>query len=103
MKIVCSKWKNVLVSMFSNIDRIKHKDFEPTMQDIFHIRQPTKGVASEEVVLKNIKLIVCDCAGQRTERKKWFHLFTDNHAVLFVAAVSEYDQVLVEDNKTVSF
>ncbi len=37
---------------------------------------------------------------QRNERKKWIHCFEGVTAVLFVAAVSEYDQVLYEDENT---
>ncbi len=35
--------------------------------------------------------------GQRNERRKWIHCFDDVTAVIFVAAISEYDQVLYED------
>lgn len=39
-----------------------------------------------------------DVGGQRNERKKWIHCFDEVTAVIFVAAISEYDQVLYEDN-----
>ena len=35
--------------------------------------------------------------GQRSERKKWLHCFESVTAVLFVVALSEYDQPLEED------
>jgi len=38
-----------------------------------------------------------DVGGQRNERKKWMHCFEGVTALLFVAAVSEYDQMLYED------
>jgi hypothetical protein len=31
--------------------------------------------------------------GQKNERKKWIHCFDNVNAVMFVAALSEYDQV----------
>jgi hypothetical protein len=34
-----------------------------------------------------------DVGGQRTERRKWIHYFDDTTAVMFVAAISAYDQV----------
>ncbi|VDN18279.1 unnamed protein product [Gongylonema pulchrum] len=43
---------------------------------------------------------VFDVGGQRSQRKKWIHCFDDAKAVIFVAALSEYDQVLSEDNTT---
>lgn len=38
-----------------------------------------------------------DVGGQRSERKKWIHCFDTVTAVIFLAAISEYDQVLIED------
>ncbi len=35
--------------------------------------------------------------GQRNERNKWIHCFQDATAIIFVVAVSEYDQTLDED------
>ena len=37
-----------------------------------------------------------DVGGQRNERKKWIHCFEDVTAVIFLAALSAYDQVLME-------
>jgi guanine nucleotide-binding protein G(i) subunit alpha len=41
-----------------------------------------------------------DVGGQRNERKKWIHCFEGVTAVIFVAALSEYDQILFEDAST---
>lgn len=38
-----------------------------------------------------------DVGGQRSERKKWIHCFENVTAILFVVAISGYDQCLVED------
>ena len=37
-------------------------------------------------------------AFKRNERKKWIHCFDEVNAVIFVAAISEYDQVCFEDS-----
>ncbi|MEQ2215944.1 hypothetical protein XENOCAPTIV_008230 [Xenoophorus captivus] len=37
-----------------------------------------------------------DVGGQRSERKKWIHCFENVTSVIFLAALSEYDQVLYE-------
>ncbi len=42
-----------------------------------------------------------DVGGQRSERRKWIHCFEDVTSITFIAAVSGYDQVCVEDNVTV--
>lgn len=44
---------------------------------------------------------VFDVGGQRSERKKWIHCFEDVNAIIFISAISEYDQVLYEDETTV--
>ncbi len=43
-----------------------------------------------------------DVGGQRSERKKWVHCFEGVHCLMFVAALSGYDQCLVEDKTAVS-
>ena len=45
-------------------------------------------------------LFQIDVGGQRNERRKWIHVFDDILLLMFVAAVSEFDQVLEEDNMT---
>lgn len=49
-----------------------------------------------------IEFRVFDVGGQRSERRKWIHCFDDVNAVIFIAAISEYDQRLREDDTTVS-
>ena len=40
-----------------------------------------------------------DVGGQRSERRKWIHCFEDVTAIIFVVALSEYDQMLYEDRQ----
>lgn len=55
------------------------------------------GIVEEEFAIGGTSFVMYDVGGQRNERKKWIHCFEDVTAVLFVAAISEYDQVLYED------
>ncbi len=41
-----------------------------------------------------------DVGGQRSERRKWIDCFDQVTAVIFVAALSEYDQTLAEAKRT---
>ena len=50
------------------------------------------------VIILNMSIRVTDVGGQRGERRKWIHCFTEVDAILYVAALSEYDQVLLEDS-----
>jgi guanine nucleotide-binding protein G(i) subunit alpha len=40
-----------------------------------------------------------DVGGQRSERKKWIHCFEAVTSIIFCVALSEYDQVLLEESK----
>lgn len=42
-----------------------------------------------------------DVGGQRSERRKWIHCFEKVTSIIFLAAVSEYDQVLYESENDV--
>ena len=42
-----------------------------------------------------------DVGGQRSERKKWIHVFDNVQVVLFLVAISGYDHALVEDRNGV--
>jgi len=83
-----------------SIERIYDPQFIPTEQDILHVRVSTMGVIEVTFVMKNKIWRVFDVGGQRSQRKKWIHCFDDAKAVIFVVALSEYDQVLSEDNTT---
>jgi guanine nucleotide-binding protein G(i) subunit alpha len=49
-----------------------------------------------------IKLIsMFDVGGQRSERKKWIHCFENVTSIIFCVALSEYDQVLLEESSQV--
>ena len=52
-----------------------------------------------EGLLIDIKLI--DVGGQRGERERWIRVFAENlTAVIFLTAISEFDQKLLEDDET---
>jgi guanine nucleotide-binding protein G(i) subunit alpha len=42
-----------------------------------------------------------DVGGQRSERKKWIHCFEGVTSIIFCTAISEYDQVLLEERSQV--
>ena len=44
-----------------------------------------------------LTISLIDVGGQRSERKKWLHCFENISAVLFMVAMSEYDQRLKEN------
>jgi hypothetical protein len=40
---------------------------------------------------------IVDVGGQRSERRKWIHCFENVTSLIFLVALSEYDQKLLED------
>jgi guanine nucleotide-binding protein subunit alpha len=42
-----------------------------------------------------------DVGGQRSERKKWIHCFENVTSIIFCVALSEYDQMLLEESNQV--
>lgn len=80
------------------IDRISEDDYIPTEADILRSRVRTTGIQEETYYIDAVEFVMFDVGGQRNERKKWIHCFDQVTAVIFVAAISEYNQVLYEDN-----
>lgn len=70
----------------------------PTDDDILLARVRTTGFNDQEFVFKDVRFRLIDVGGQQSERRKWIHMFAGVQAVLYVAALSEYDQTLYEDN-----
>jgi len=82
---------------FKNIDTIKMPDYLPDKDDILYSRVRTSGIVTESYVIDGTTFEMYDVGGQRNERKKWIHCFENVTAIIFVAAISEYDQKLFED------
>jgi len=78
------------------------RDFLPTDQDILRARLRTTGITETIFDTGNLTYRMFDVGGQRSERKKWIHVFDNVQVVLFLVAISGYDHVLVEDRNGVS-
>ncbi|CAJ0963857.1 unnamed protein product, partial [Mesorhabditis belari] len=83
-----------------DLERIASPSYRPTKEDYLHIRVPTTGVVQVNFPIKQCIFRVFDVGGQRSERRKWIHHFDDVNAVIYICAVNEYDQMLMEDNRT---
>ncbi len=79
------------------VKAIAAESYLPSDQDVLRSRVRTTGIVSNEFIIDGNKFQMYDVGGQRNERKKWIHCFEGVTAVLFVAAISEYDQNLYED------
>ncbi|KAI8074789.1 guanine nucleotide-binding protein subunit alpha [Gongronella butleri] len=82
---------------FDSINRIGDPNYVPTDQDVLRSRVKTTGITETTFVIQDLTYRMFDVGGQRSERKKWIHCFENVTAIIFLVAVSEYDQVLIED------
>ncbi|XP_047250168.1 guanine nucleotide-binding protein alpha-1 subunit isoform X2 [Capsicum annuum] len=88
-----------------NLLRFSDLHYLPTKEDVLFARIRTTGVVEIQFspVGENKKseeaYRLFDVGGQRNERRKWIHLFEGVTAVIFCAAISEYDQTLFEEER----
>ncbi|XP_003742733.1 guanine nucleotide-binding protein subunit alpha-11 [Galendromus occidentalis] len=80
----------------SNVDRFAAEDFLPNQEDVLRVRVPTTGVVDYTFEINSHRFRMVDVGGQRSERHRWIHCFSNVTSIVFLVAVSEYDQVLLE-------
>ena len=81
----------------NSIERLRAPGYLPSEDDVLRSRVRTTGIVQSDFKIKGIDFAMFDVGGQRNERRKWIHCFDNVDAVVFVAACSEFDQVLFED------
>ncbi|KAG5950086.1 G-Protein alpha subunit [Claviceps sorghi] len=86
-----------LAYFIDDMDRIWADDYVPNNQDLLRSRLRTTGITENVFDLGQLTYRMFDVGGQRSERKKWIHCFENVHCLLFLVAISGYDQCLVED------
>ncbi|TDL21099.1 G-alpha-domain-containing protein [Rickenella mellea] len=82
------------------IERITAKRYIPTDGDVLRARLKTLGVIEHTFTLKGhngIEWKIYDVGGARNQRQTWAPYFDDVNAIIFLAPISAFDQVLAED------
>ncbi|XP_059370722.1 guanine nucleotide-binding protein G(o) subunit alpha-like [Carassius carassius] len=79
---------------FENISRIITPNYIPTKTDVLRVRVRTHGVIETQFRVNNSLYRLYDVGGHCSERKKWYSYFDSVQAVLFMVALSGYDQNL---------
>ncbi len=80
-----------------DLSRILEPNYTPTNQDILHLRTVTQSVSENVFQINGLNVHFYDVSGLKHHRKQWIPYFTDVTTVLFIVAVSSYDQTLAED------
>lgn len=83
----------------SSLDKISDPGYLPSVDDVLRCRVKTVGIVEAEFAYKGYKFKMIDVGGQKSERRKWIHVFDDVTAIIFVTSLSEYNQTLLEDDK----
>ena len=84
----------------SRLDSLTQPDYLPDNQDILRVRIRTVGLIEHKFEANKVIFHITDVGGQRSQRRKWKYCFEDVRAIIFLVAISEYDQVLMEDGQS---
>ncbi|TFK45405.1 guanine nucleotide binding protein, alpha subunit [Heliocybe sulcata] len=82
---------------FSEVLRIGTASYLPTETDVLRARAKSTGITETRFNMGQLSIHMFDVGGQRSERKKWIHCFESVTSIIFCTALSEYDQVLLEE------
>lgn len=82
---------------FTEAPRIGQPDYVPTVDDVLRARAKSTGITETRFNMGQLSIHMFDVGGQRSERKKWIHCFESVTSIIFCTALSEYDQVLLEE------
>ncbi|KAG2415250.1 guanine nucleotide-binding protein alpha-3 subunit [Aspergillus terreus] len=83
---------------FDEAKRIASPDYIPNVNDVLRARTKTTGIYESRFTMGQLSIHMFDVGGQRSERKKWIHCFENVTSIIFCVALSEYDQVLLENS-----
>ena len=83
---------------FGEVLRIGKFDYIPNETDVLRARQKSVGIVETRFTMGQLSIHMFDVGGQRSERKKWIHCFESVTSIIFCTALSEYDQVLLEES-----
>ncbi|KAJ7756072.1 guanine nucleotide binding protein, alpha subunit [Mycena maculata] len=81
----------------SAIQRLAAPDYIPTEEDVLRARAQSTSITETRFNMGSLSIHMFDVGGQRSERKKWIHCFESVTSIIFCTALSEYDQVLLEE------
>ncbi|KAJ6462513.1 G-protein alpha subunit [Mycena sanguinolenta] len=79
------------------IHRLADPDYIPTEEDVLRARAQSTAITETRFIMGGLNIHMFDVGGQRSERKKWIHCFESVTSIIFCTALSEYDQVLLEE------
>ncbi|EJD43347.1 G-alpha-domain-containing protein [Auricularia subglabra TFB-10046 SS5] len=88
----------------NDLERVTLRSYFPTSDDVLRARLKTEGVSEyvfqmemPEARAHAAEWRIVDVGGTRSQRSAWVPFFDDANAIIFLAPISAFDQVLAED------
>ncbi|CAG8569030.1 31745_t:CDS:2 [Racocetra persica] len=81
-----------------NVERFGKDNYLPTDEDILQARIRTVGVAEHRFEIADVVYRIFDVGGHRSQRHFWAPYFDDVNAIIFMAAISAFDQTLEDSD-----
>ncbi|KAI8899453.1 guanine nucleotide binding protein, alpha subunit [Globomyces pollinis-pini] len=87
---------------FENLNVIASKDYQLNNNDILLLRTVTKSVSDtifevQSTNNKPLRIHFYDVSGLKHHRKHWISYFEDVLSIIYIVAISSYDQMMIED------
>ncbi|KAF8956362.1 heterotrimeric G-protein alpha subunit, GPA3-like protein [Flammula alnicola] len=90
---------------FEEVLRIGSPGYLPNETDVLRARRKSEAITETRFTMGQLsgthypsgRIHMFDVGGQRSERTKWIHCFESVTSIIFCTALSEYDQVLLEE------
>ena len=84
---------------FNKMEIIKVPNYVPDKDDMLYCRFRTSGIVTDQYLIDGAVFEMYDVGGQRNERRKWIYCFENVTGIIFVAGLSEFNQVLFENKE----
>ncbi|KAG1779399.1 guanine nucleotide binding protein, alpha subunit [Suillus placidus] len=88
----------------NDLDRVTALNYTPNDDDVLRARLKTVGVSEYRCEMEAVagresgtEWRIVDVGGSRSQRATWVPFFDDVDAIIFLAPISSFDQVLAED------
>ena len=91
--------------LFENMHKYHQDEYIPTFTDLIHSYQRTVGVNKIKFVLNDRRddveeiYEIFDLGGDKHNRRRWMHCMDNTAAVIFVVALSGYNELLWNDSR----
>ncbi|KAJ7936740.1 G-protein alpha subunit [Mycena leptocephala] len=81
----------------SHIQRLAAPDYTPNEEDVLRARLQSTSITETRFNMGGLSIHMFDLGGEKNEEHKWIRCFESVTCIIFCTALSEYDQVPLEE------